>query len=66
LYYIQQIDYPYPEVGIRELVNYIGGEWVEPQGRELFNVINPATGELLGRTPVCGNADVYTAAWVIS
>ena len=47
---------------MQKILNYIGGEWIEPQGTEVFNVINPATGELLGCTPMCGKADVETAA----
>ena len=47
---------------MEKVMNFIGGEWIEPQGAELFNVINPATGELLGSTPMCGKADVETAA----
>ena len=46
---------------MEKILNFIGGEWVEPQGMELFDVINPATGELLGRTPLCGKADVEAA-----
>jgi malonate-semialdehyde dehydrogenase (acetylating) / methylmalonate-semialdehyde dehydrogenase len=47
---------------MEKILNYIGGEWVEPRGAEFFDVINPATGELLGRTPLCGKAEVETAA----
>jgi malonate-semialdehyde dehydrogenase (acetylating)/methylmalonate-semialdehyde dehydrogenase len=43
-------------------MNYIGGEWVVPQGTEFFDVVNPATGELLARTPLCGKAEVEAAA----
>ena len=42
--------------------NYIGGEWVEPQGLEFVEVVNPATGELLARTPLCGKVEVEAAA----
>ena len=45
-----------------EILNYVNGEWVKPDAREYFDVINPATGELLGRTPLSTAADVDTAA----
>jgi malonate-semialdehyde dehydrogenase (acetylating)/methylmalonate-semialdehyde dehydrogenase len=47
---------------MQKIMNYIGGEWVEPQGTEFFEVVNPATGELLARTPLCGKAEVEAAA----
>jgi malonate-semialdehyde dehydrogenase (acetylating)/methylmalonate-semialdehyde dehydrogenase len=47
---------------MQKIMNYIGGEWVEPQGTEFFEVVNPATGELLARTPLCGKAEVDAAA----
>ena len=62
LYYIQQITKQHSEAGMEKILNYIGGEWIEPEGTELLNVINPATGELLGHTPMCGKSDVETAA----
>ena len=46
---------------MQKIMNYIGGEWVEPQGTEFFDVVNPATGELLARTPLCGKAEVEAA-----
>ena len=47
---------------MQKIMNYIGGEWVVPQGTEFFDVVNPATGELLARTPLCGKAEVEAAA----
>jgi malonate-semialdehyde dehydrogenase (acetylating)/methylmalonate-semialdehyde dehydrogenase len=47
---------------MQKILNYIGGDWVEPQGTEFFDVVNPATGELLARTPLCGNSEVAAAA----
>jgi len=47
---------------MQTILNYINGEWVEPKVAEYLDVINPATGELLGRTPVCGADDVAAAA----
>ncbi len=42
--------------------NYINGEWVDPKVKEYFDVINPATGELIVRTPLCGFGEVDSAA----
>lgn len=40
---------------------WIGGEWVNAASGETFAVINPATGEELGRAPLGGQADVNKA-----
>jgi len=45
-----------------KILNYINGEWVEPNVAETIDVVNPATGELLAQTPVCGADDVNAAA----
>jgi len=45
-----------------DILNYINGEWIKPESREYVDVVNPATGELLARTPLCGNDDVTAAA----
>ena len=45
-----------------KILNYINGEWVEPNVAETIDVVNPATGELLAQTPVCGANDVNAAA----
>lgn len=45
-----------------KILNYINNEWVEPKVSEYADVINPATGEVLARTPLCGNAEVDAAA----
>lgn len=42
--------------------NYINGEWIEPVAAEYIQVINPATGEIIARTPVCGASEVNAAA----
>ena len=47
---------------MQTILNYINGEWVEPRVSGYLDVINPATGELLGRTPVCGADEVAAAA----
>src|SRR5689334_13130436 len=45
-----------------DILNYINGEWVKPKVREYFDVINPATGEMIAKTPLCNKADVDAAA----
>src|SRR5512143_1055876 len=45
-----------------EILNYINGEWVKPEVTECVDVINPATGAVIARTPLCGKADVDAAA----
>ncbi|MFO3796282.1 MAG: aldehyde dehydrogenase family protein, partial [Anaerolineales bacterium] len=47
---------------MEEILNYIGGEWRKPQAREYLEVSNPATAELLTRTPLCGAEEVDAAA----
>jgi len=49
-----------------DVLNYIDGEWVKSQAAEHFDVLNPATGELLARTPLCGATEVTRAAEVAS
>jgi malonate-semialdehyde dehydrogenase (acetylating)/methylmalonate-semialdehyde dehydrogenase len=49
-----------------EILNYINGEWVKPDVKEYFDVINPATGQVIARTPLCGKADVDAAAQAAS
>lgn len=45
-----------------KILNYIDNEWLEPDVKEFSEVINPATGELIARTPLCGPAEVDAAA----
>ena len=42
------------------IANYVGGEWVKTQG-EVLPVLNPATGEELGRTPMSSRAELDAA-----
>lgn len=44
-----------------EILNYINNEWVEPNVSEFADVINPATGEVLAKTPLCGKEEVDAA-----
>ncbi len=41
---------------------FIGGEWVEPEGRSTIDVVNPATEEVMGSIPEGSPADVDRAA----
>ncbi|HTP01404.1 MAG TPA: CoA-acylating methylmalonate-semialdehyde dehydrogenase [Anaerolineales bacterium] len=45
-----------------DILNYIDGEWIKPGVAEYVDVSNPATGELLAKTPLCGAAEVASAA----
>ena len=45
-----------------KILNYINNEWVEPKVTEYADVINPATGEVIAKTPLCGKAEVDVAA----
>jgi malonate-semialdehyde dehydrogenase (acetylating)/methylmalonate-semialdehyde dehydrogenase len=47
---------------MEKILNYVNGEWVEPKVSEYVDVINPATGAVIARTPLCGKADVDMAA----
>ncbi|MBI5935840.1 MAG: CoA-acylating methylmalonate-semialdehyde dehydrogenase [Chloroflexi bacterium] len=49
-----------------EILNYINGEWTKPTVTEYFDVINPATGETIARTPLSSASDVDLAARVAS
>ena len=40
---------------------YIGGEWVDPAGQDRFEVVNPATLEVIGSTPEGTEADIDRA-----
>ena len=45
-----------------EILNYINGEWIKPNVQEYVDVINPATGQLIAKTPLSTKADVDAAA----
>jgi malonate-semialdehyde dehydrogenase (acetylating)/methylmalonate-semialdehyde dehydrogenase len=44
-----------------EILNYINGGWTKPVVTEYFDVINPATGQVIAKTPL-GGKDVVDAA----
>jgi malonate-semialdehyde dehydrogenase (acetylating)/methylmalonate-semialdehyde dehydrogenase len=45
-----------------KVLNYINNEWVASQASEFVEVRNPATGELLGKTPLSTAAEVDAAS----
>ncbi len=45
-----------------EILNYINGSWTKPNVAEYFDVINPATGLVIAKTPLGAKADVDSAA----
>ena len=45
----------------KKLKNYINGEWVESFSAEVNDLINPATGELLGHVPMSTAQETNTA-----
>src|SRR5215218_3600760 len=45
----------------REVRNFIGGEWVDGDGREAEPVYDPATGEVIAETPLSTKDDVDRA-----
>jgi len=47
---------------MEKIKNYINGEWRDPAAAEFIDVVNPATAELIARTPLCGAAEVAEAA----
>ena len=46
---------------VPELENYVDGAWRRATASEYSDVTNPATGELLARTPLATSADVDAA-----
>jgi malonate-semialdehyde dehydrogenase (acetylating) / methylmalonate-semialdehyde dehydrogenase len=44
------------------ILNYINNEWIDPRVSDYADVINPATGQVIARTPLCGQAEVEMAA----
>ena len=45
-----------------EILNYINGEWIKPKATEYVDVINPATGAVIAKTPLSGKDAVEAAA----
>lgn len=49
-------------MGIKHLKNYIDGEWVESQSKELLEVRNPATDEVIAHVPLSTAEEVGETA----
>ncbi len=47
---------------MKNVLNFIDGNWETSNAAEFVDVVNPATGEPLARTPLCGGEDVELAA----
>ncbi|MBV6395676.1 MAG: Methylmalonate-semialdehyde dehydrogenase [acylating] [Anaerolineales bacterium] len=45
-----------------EILNYINNQWIKPDTTEYFDVLNPATGQVIAKTPLGTKADVESAA----
>jgi malonate-semialdehyde dehydrogenase (acetylating)/methylmalonate-semialdehyde dehydrogenase len=45
-----------------EILNFVNGEWVKPNVDAYFDVINPATGTVIAKTPLGNKGDVDVAA----
>jgi malonate-semialdehyde dehydrogenase (acetylating) / methylmalonate-semialdehyde dehydrogenase len=45
----------------RAISNFIGGRWVASDSEDLLNVVNPATGDILGQVPAGKPSDVDRA-----
>jgi malonate-semialdehyde dehydrogenase (acetylating)/methylmalonate-semialdehyde dehydrogenase len=50
-----------PGVATRTLKNYIGGRWIEAEGADAIDVVNPANGEVLGQVPLSSRSQVDEA-----
>jgi malonate-semialdehyde dehydrogenase (acetylating)/methylmalonate-semialdehyde dehydrogenase len=44
-----------------DILNFINNEWIAPKVSEFVEVRNPATGEVIAKTPLCGKAEVDLA-----
>jgi malonate-semialdehyde dehydrogenase (acetylating)/methylmalonate-semialdehyde dehydrogenase len=51
---------------VTDLQNYISGAWTKSSATEFVNVTNPASGELIARTPISTKSDVETAVHAAS
>ncbi len=47
---------------MEKILNYINGEWLEPQVADYVDVINPATGAVIARTPLSPASVIEAAA----
>lgn len=49
-----------PIKGIKEVKNYINGEWVGSKG-QIVDVVNPATGKVIGKVPISTKEEIDAA-----
>ncbi len=49
-----------PIKGVKEVKNYINGEWVDSKG-EIVDVVNPATGKVIGKCPISTREEIDAA-----
>jgi succinate-semialdehyde dehydrogenase/glutarate-semialdehyde dehydrogenase len=49
-------------IAVRTLHNFIGGEWVEPTGENVREIVSPVSGEKLADAPDASTEDVERAA----
>ncbi|WP_227937641.1 CoA-acylating methylmalonate-semialdehyde dehydrogenase [Alkalihalobacillus deserti] len=49
---------------VETLKNYIGGQWVESKSKQIEEVPNPATGEVIARVPLSNREDLDNAVLV--
>jgi len=45
-----------------KILNYVNNEWIEPKVTEYVDVVNPATGEVVAKTPLSRRVEVDEAA----
>jgi malonate-semialdehyde dehydrogenase (acetylating)/methylmalonate-semialdehyde dehydrogenase len=46
---------------LAKVLNFVDGRWIEPKSAEWRDIVNPATGEAIGQTPMSAAADVGAA-----
>jgi acyl-CoA reductase-like NAD-dependent aldehyde dehydrogenase len=46
---------------VRDFKNYVGGDWVEASSGETFDIVNPATEEVIARVPKMSREDAQGA-----
>jgi succinate-semialdehyde dehydrogenase/glutarate-semialdehyde dehydrogenase len=52
---------PINDISLFRQACYINGDWIEPRSSDVINVDDPATGEIIGRVPKMGTAQVRQA-----
>ena len=49
-----------PIKGVKEVKNYINGEWVDSKGK-IVDVVNPSTGKVMGKCPISTKEEINAA-----